>query len=122
MSNSPVIRPAGRADIDIFARGDAVPSIRAVCMEVDGKVIALGGVAYAKGRWIGFCDLTPEARRYKMRIMRAARRFLDEARRDGIRFIYAGRDTDEPRSLAWLTSLGFVLDPRSQSLYRWSAK
>jgi hypothetical protein len=118
----PVIRPATRADIKAYAKADDAPSMRAIVMERDGEIIAIGGIALTRGRWIGFCDLQPEARVYKMHIARAARRFLAKARADGIRFIYAGRDEAEPGSLAWLTSLGFIPDPKSQILYRWSAK
>lgn len=118
----PVIRPATRADIEAYAKSDDAPSMRAVVMEEAGEIIAIGGIALARGRWIGFCDLKPEARAYKMHIARAARRFLAEARASGIRYIYAGRDEAEPGSLAWLTSLGFTIDPKSQILFRWSAQ
>jgi hypothetical protein len=114
-----VIRPATSADIDAFSSMAGKPSIRAVCMEKDGRIIALGGIAFAKGRWIGFCDLMPEARQHKMHIMRGARRFMAAARKSGVRYIYAAADLDEPRSICWLQSLGFRLDPRSGVLYRW---
>lgn len=118
----PIIRPATRADIEAYSSQPDKMSIRALAMELDGRIIGLGGIALSGGRWLAFCDLKPEARRYKMRIARAARRFLADARRGGIRYIYAGRDEAELRSLAWLTSLGFSLDPKSQTLYRWSSK
>ncbi len=114
-----IIRPATRADIEAFSSMAGKPSIRAVCMEKDGRIIALGGIAYAKGRWIGFCDLAAEARHHKMHIMRAARRFMADARQSGVRYIYAMADPCEARSVAWLKSLGFRLDPRSGVLYRW---
>lgn len=114
-----VIRPATRPDIDAFSSMSGKPSIKAVCMEKDGRIIALGGIAYAKGRWIGFCDLAPEARHHKMHIMLGARRFMAEARKSGVRYIYAAADPHESRSILWLKSLGFHLDPRSGVLYRW---
>lgn len=88
-------------------------------MEQDGRIIGLGGLALAKGRWIAFVDLSEDARRYKMHIMKAAYRFLNDARRDGIRFIYAAADPCERQSVRWLTKLGFRLDPKSGTLYRW---
>jgi len=90
-------------------------------MELDGAIIALGGVALDRGRWLGFVDLTPEARPYRMHIMRAAIRFLADCRARGVRYVYVMADTREPRAVAWLTSLGFEIDPRTQYLYRWSA-
>ncbi len=117
----PVIRPATRADIEAFSDQPAKPSIRALAMEMDGRIIGLGGIALARGRWIAFADLSEEARRYKMHIMRAACRFLDDARRDGIRFIYAAADPCEAKAVRWLTRLGFELDPKSGVLHRWRA-
>lgn len=90
-------------------------------MELDGEIVALGGCALVKGRWLGFCDLREEARPFKMHIARAAIRFLDHARKDGIRFIYVTADTQETGAVRWLTSLGFEVDPRTQYLYRWRA-
>ena len=87
----------------------------------DGKVIAIAGVWFAGGRWRAFADLPGPARKYKIRIIRAAKNFFEELRRDGIKIIYAETDANEPRSLAWLRSLGFELDARSRILYRWSA-
>lgn len=118
---NPVIRPATRADIETFSAAEDKPSIRALAMEVDGRIIGLGGIALSKGRWIAFADLGEEARRYKMHIMRAAYRFLRDACRDGIRFIYAEADPCEEKSVRWLTRLGFERDPRSGVLYRWRA-
>lgn len=114
-----VIRPATRADLDAFSPLPGKPTIRALCMEREGRIIALGGFVLSKGRWIAFADLSEEARRYKIHILRAAQRLFRDARRDGVRYIYTDADTQEPRSLPWLASLGFSLDPRSRSLYRW---
>lgn len=91
-------------------------------MELDGEIVALGGCALVKGRWLGFCDLREEARPFKMHIARAAIRFLARASKDGIRFIYVAADTQEPGAVRWLTSLGFKIDQRTQCLYRWRTK
>ena len=115
------MRPATQADIEAFSSLPGKPSLRALCMELDGRIIALGGLAWSKGRWFAFADLPQEARRYKMHILKAAKRLLAEARRDGIRFIYAEMDHNERRAAAWLKSLGFHIDPRSGTLYRWRA-
>lgn len=121
MKNSLIVRPATKEDIETFAPDREKPSIRAWVGDLDGEIIALGGVAFTKGRWFAFLDLTERARPYKMTLARAALRFFAEMRKDGIRYIYAEADLDEPTSLRWLTSLGFTLDPRTLHLYRWSA-
>lgn len=115
------IRPASREDIAAFTDDENRPTLRAWCAELDGKIIALGGTALVKGRWIGFVSLTDEMRPYRMHLMRGAIRFLDQARCDGIRYIYADADLREKNSVAWLTRLGFDRDPRSRFLYRWKA-
>lgn len=116
-----IIRPASREDIDAFSSIENKPTAKAYAADLDGKIIALGGLALFKGRYFAFCDLTPEARRYKVLLAKTARRLFAEARRNGVKFIYAEADTNEPHAIAWLHSLGFELDPRSQTLYRWSA-
>src|SRR3990167_9902397 len=107
-----MVRLATKADIDAFSDMAGKPTVKAWAGEVDGKIIGIGGLAFAKGRWFAFCDLTEEARPHKMTIMRTAKRLFAEARRDGIKFIYAEASPDEPRSIEWLSSLGFIVDPR----------
>lgn len=116
---TPVVRIATREDIEAFSPMRNKPSLKALCLEVDGKIIALGGYAFVKGRYFGFCDLHDEARQYKMHIARAAKRFLKAARDEGIKFIYAEADPEEPGAVRWLTSLGFAVDPRTAHLFRW---
>lgn len=118
---TPIVRIATPADIEVFSPMHNKPSIRALCMELDGRVIALGGVAWSRGRWIAFADLPDEARQFRMHILRTAVRFFDQARRDGIRYIYALADGEERRAVAWLTWLGFVPDRKFHTLYRWEA-
>jgi hypothetical protein len=118
---TPIIRPATREDIKAYAPDKLAPTIRALCMELDGRIIAIAGVWRVGSRWRAFADLPEEARQYKFRIARAARRFFEELRRDGIAYVYAEMDETEPRSCDWLASLGFEIDPRSLILYRWSA-
>ena len=117
-----IIRPATAADIEAFSTMTDTPSIRGYVGEIDGRIIGMGGLAFARGWWFAFCNLTEEARAHKMAIMRTAKRILAEARRDGIRFVYVERDPQEPRADVWLASLGFHLDPRSQHYFRWDAK
>ena len=116
-----VIRKATRDDIAVFSQDQISPTIRAWCLECNGEVLGLAGLAYSKGRWIGFCDLKDEARIYKISIGRAARKFMEQTRRDGVKYVYAELSQVEPRASLWLKSLGFNIDPRSNKLYRWSA-
>lgn len=117
----PVIRPATRDDVKSFAPDKLAPTVRAMVMDLDGEIVGIAGIALLNSRWRAFCDMHEAARPYKFRIARAAARFFADLRREGIRYIYAECDEEEPRSLQWLTSLGFELDPRSLTLYRWTA-
>jgi hypothetical protein len=114
-----VVRKATREDIQAFSNVTDFPTVKGVVGELNGKIIGFGGLARHRGRWYAFCDLIPEARKFKITIARAAIRVFEEARRDGVKFVYAEMDQNEPTAPAWLARLGFHLDPRSSYLFRW---
>ena len=116
------IRRATREDIEAFSSQPNKPTLKAWVGEVDGEIIGIGGLAFAHGRWFAFCDVTEEARKYKIGIMRLAKHIMADAQAQGIRYIYADADKNEPKAVAWMTSLGFEIDPRSNRYYRWKAK
>ena len=115
------VRPATPEDIEEFSDIQTRPTARAWVGERDGKIIAMAGFALREGRWIAFCDLTEEARPYKMTIMRTAKKIMNEARAMGIRYVYAEASQFEVGAVRWMQSLGFRLDPRSAYLYRWES-
>lgn len=118
------VRPANAADIATYTCDHPVPTIRAWVGEVDGKIVGISGLFLQDGRWFIFCDLSEEAKKYPMTIARNAHRVMAEARTMGIRYIYAIIDPlrGEPRAIAWLGTLGFEPDERSDgNLYRWRA-
>jgi hypothetical protein len=115
-----VFRDATAEDIAAFASDRFRPTVRAKVAELDGRIIAIAGLCRKDARWFAFCDLKAEMRRHKIALARAVRRGLAEAASVlGVTFIYAERDMQEPTSGRWLESLGFEVDPRSQTLYRW---
>lgn len=115
------VRKATRADIEAYSKKPQSQTIRAVVADLNGEIIGIGGMYLRQGRWYAFADVPEECRKYKIHIMRAAIRFLDEARRSGVRIIYTCRDEDEAGSLKWLTSLGFEQDPTTMIIFRWRA-
>jgi len=117
-----IVRRATAEDLARFSDMANKPTTLAWVGELEGRIIALGGLARVNSRWFAFCDLTAEARPFKMAMMRTAKRVMAEAKRQGFKFVYAQIDHNEPGSVAWITSLGFELDPRSGELYRWSGK
>lgn len=111
------VRPATRADLAGFYEKDAIgPSFKAIAGTVDGKVVAVAGLAFVRGRPVAFCDMKDEARRYKLLIHKTARRVIDDAKRRH-RFIYAEADENEPSAARWLTALGF--EQYEGSIFRW---
>jgi hypothetical protein len=117
---SPVIRPATRDDIERFKGDrDLGPSVKALVGEVDGNLIALGGLAYSAGKVVAFLDLKPEARKYKKSMHRAALQVMQMARAGGHRYVYASADPEEPSAERWLARLGF--DQVGDGKFRWAA-
>ncbi len=112
-------RPATAADIAAYSELDVNPTMKAWVADRDSEILGIGGFALSGGRWYAFCDLKEGLRRHKTFIVRSAKTIMDEARRQGIQFIYAEVDKDEPCAIIWMESLGFHLDPRSGYLYRW---
>lgn len=82
------------------------PSFKAIVGILDGEPIGVGGIAYAGGLCIAFCDLKPIAKRYRIALHRAACAILvEEKRRSAV--IFAEANSDEPTAVRWLTRLGF---------------
>lgn len=101
--------------------------MKAWVAELDGERLAIGGVWFLSGRWVLFVDITKRGRDLLKRNMYVRAAFvkgavmvLREAKRVGIRFIYARADLKYPRSDELLQKLGFAF-VRAPDLYRWSA-
>jgi hypothetical protein len=120
------VREATREDIATFARGLKAPTLRGWVGEIDGKAVALGGLANMGGRWIAFLDVTDEGRdllkahmSVRKALIRTARMVMDEARKQGIRFCYSEAEMRFPLADKMLERIGFQPDPRAPDLYRW---
>ena len=104
----PIVRPATQADLESFYVGKpARPTVTAVVGELNGKLIAIGGIAHVAGDLVGFFDIKPEARKYPLKIVKTARKILDDMRSGGATVIHCTRDPDEPRAGRFLEYLGF---------------
>lgn len=121
-----VSRPATREDILAFSSVVKWPTAKAWIGEIDGEAVALGGLALLKGRWIGFIDVTEKGREYltkslgvRAAMIRAMMEGMREAKRMGIRYVYAEADTQFPKARELIERMGFHVDPRSPALHRW---
>jgi hypothetical protein len=121
-----ISRPATREDIVAFSAVVKWPTAKAWIAEIDGEVVALGGFAIMRGRYIGFLDVTENGREYlekslmvKAAMIRAMMGGMREAKRMGVRYVYAQADTQFPKARELLERMGFHVDPRSPELHRW---
>jgi hypothetical protein len=119
------VREASSSDIATFAGTMKSPTLRGWVGEVDGKAIALGGLARVQGRWVAFLDVTDEGRDYlkssfavRKALIRTARMIMLEARKQGIRFAFADADMRFPLADKMLERIGFTMDHGSD-VYRW---
>lgn len=115
MSANPELRPATRADVEeafrrLYGEKQEIPCrIFGYTGRVDGKVIAVGGIAiYPTGARIAFCDISDEGRRFPLSLHRGAKIVLREARRLGVRRVVVmdGPEVHE-KTPNWLKHLGF---------------
>lgn len=115
------MRPTTRADVEAYSPLETNPSIKARTFLIDDEIVGMGGVARIQGRWLAFFSLTDKLRPHKVTIARAAIRFFEQMRQEGVKFIYAEKDQTEPTSDRWIKSLGFEIDPKTNYFYRWRA-
>ena len=113
------MRPATAEDIAHFSDMEVTPTIRGWVAEQDGELLGIAGFARARGRWWAFFDITDKLRAHKKFIVKSGKKFIEEAQRQGVRYLYAEADPNEPLAVRWMESLGFELDRRSGTLYRW---
>jgi len=113
------IEPATAEDISKFSMGQGWPTLRAWVGKEGDEPIALFGLARGSdARWYAFFDITDRARPHKKTIVRTGKMLMDEARKMGLRYVYALPDAREPLAERWLRSLGFEFDSTGARM-RW---
>jgi hypothetical protein len=97
------IRPAVAADLAAVATEPLPYAIRAITLEIDGKVMAVGGLAFPPGdvAW-AFVDQVPELARYPVTIHRAGIAGMELIRGSGLSEVVATADSANPKALRWL--------------------
>lgn len=110
----PELRPATRADITaafthLYGEARSIPvRVFGYTGSVDGKVIAVGGIAmYPNGARVAFCDISDEGRKYPLSLHRGAKIVLKQARQLGIKRVVVGIDDNHEKTPNWLAHLGF---------------
>jgi hypothetical protein len=91
--------------------GEPLPfRIKAITLEIDGRVLGLGGLAFPPGGgppW-AFVQQCPEAKRYPISFHRAGLAAMQMIRDTGVPEVVATADADNEAALRWLERLGFV--------------
>lgn len=113
------IRPATPDDIFAFAKEQAPYRVRAYVGVEDGEIIGIGGVAYLPGGAVlAFLNITEQARRRPVALMKVARRVIREARERGVKTINALCDDEIEAAGRFLNRLGFR--HLGEGFYQWS--
>lgn len=103
---APIIREATARDVEAFYGWPHPRSMRAFVADLDGRPIAIAGLAYQPyGPPFLFSEMKPEMRRFPKAIVRGARTMLDAMK--GVP-AFAVASTKEPRAAKLLARLGFV--------------
>ena len=120
------IREANSQDITTFAGEMKAPTLRGWVGEIDGNTVALGGLAFQNARWVAFLNVTPEGRQLlqtsmqvRKALIQTARMVMNEARKQGVRFVYAGAEMKYPLADKMLERIGFKPDSRAEQFYVW---
>jgi hypothetical protein len=116
MTNEVRIRYATASDVARYYQGPVAHTVKAVVMEVEQEVLAIGGVAYLRGMTLAFMEMLPGAERYPVSLMKASRRAARELF-TGIKPLLALCDDRLLTSEKYLQHMGFA--PLRDDYYIW---
>lgn len=123
-SPRPIIRAATSADLDEFY-GDARPSasMRAIVVELDGKVAGIAGISYHGDMMTAFSKMDDSLRSYPVTIMKAAKRFTGILNKHG-RNVFAIAACYEKGSDRFLKRVGFTFvgETSGGRVYQWQIR
>jgi hypothetical protein len=121
-SPKPIIRSATSADLDEFY-GDDRPSasMRAIVVELDGKVAGVAGLSYHGDQMTAFSVMHDSLKKYPVTIMKAAKRFAAIMNKHG-QGALAVASIDEDGSDRFLKHVGFTFIGVTSDgrIYQWA--
>lgn len=103
----PKIRPATATDFLAFFGHPPKNTIKAIVVDIDGKVIGMGGIERHRGFYVAFSDISDDLRARKVVLMKAARAVIDLVKQCPLPVVTI-QNTEEKTSRNFLTHLGFV--------------
>lgn len=110
------IRNATQQDVEDWFGERPRFAVRAVVGELDGKVIAIGGVYREQRAMVGIAGLKPEMRSRKKDIVRMVKAGLNILQ--NYNTVVALPDKNEPTADAFIRHLGF--ERTSEGIYTWT--
>lgn len=110
------VRQATREDFDKFNITRQL-TMKGIVGELDGEVIAIGGLMFHNGKVFCFLDLTKKALEFPVQLLREARTVIRNAELVGHQYLYAIPDNKVPNAARWLELLGF--QEYSGGVMRW---
>lgn len=115
------IRRATANDVALFYSGNEMPkpSIRALVVEVNGDIKAIGGVAMSVGGPVAFMNMKGDGSRFPKLIMKATKMLVRDVFSLYRCPIYAIRDTGLDSSMRYLTRIGFERLNEESEVYVW---
>ena len=119
--SQPEIRPATAADLAAYYGEPPRRTMRAWVAVLDGKPIAVAGVAYEAGKpHYLFSEMRPEMKRYRKAILRGGRRVLEDTK--GMRLLASCSSPGASRFLVHL-GLRFLTDTvDGRMIFEWGGR
>lgn len=114
------IRKATASDVAFFYGIESMPkaSMKAIVIEVDGEVKAIGGVSFTNGGPVAFMNMRDGADKHPILIMKAVKEIKKNIYSQFRSPIYAIRDSSLDTSDRFLRRLGFLPIENSE-VYQW---
>ncbi len=111
------VRRATEADFLAFYGVPPPQTVLGYVGEVDGEIVAIGGLAISGGRAMAFFDAVRDMQFCKIALHKTALKVMSDAARLGYRRVYAWKSEHYPGAGRWLQRLGFR--PVDDAVYIW---
>ena len=103
-------RPATAADFAALFDRPVPHRTRAIAAEVDGELLAVGGITYRPDGVFAFAQFTPAFKLFPVAVHRAGVAGMALIRAAGVPVVFAEAQPGNPAAERWLERFGFELE------------